>query len=55
MIELQLLAALGAFERTRERVQTHRPEGVGSPPHMLAAMGGLAAGWLARALIQGKR
>jgi len=52
MIENQLLAALETLERTRERIQTRGPGELGSP-HMLTAMAGLAAGWLARTWILG--
>lgn len=49
MIELQLLAALGALEEAREHIQARRPRDLGSA-HALAVAGGLAVGWLARGL-----
>lgn len=49
MIELQLLAALEAFDRARERIAVHLSGRVGLPP-TLAVAGGVALGWLARGL-----
>jgi len=49
MIELQLLAALGALDRAREQILVAVPRRLGSPP-TLAVAGGVALGWLARDL-----
>jgi hypothetical protein len=49
MIELQLLAALGAFDRAREQILVALPRRLGSPP-TLAVADGVALGWLARDL-----
>ncbi|MGH2852589.1 MAG: hypothetical protein ACRDLF_00130 [Solirubrobacteraceae bacterium] len=53
MIELQLLAALGALHRKGERILARRPRRL-HPSPVLAAVGGLAVGWLARGLTPGR-
>jgi hypothetical protein len=49
MIELQLLAALGAFDRAREQILVALPQRLGSS-RRVAIAGGVAVGWLARGL-----
>jgi len=50
MIELQILAALSRLDRARERIRADRAQSLGSP-QTLAALSGLAVGWLARGLM----
>lgn len=49
MIELQLLAALGALDRAHEQTLVALPRRVGSP-RTLAIAGGVAFGWIALGL-----